>query len=274
MRMDRNSSLALDALRRVLRPLARLLLAQGVTLPAITELLKQVLVDVAEHEFATPGKKVTASRISVLTGVHRKDVRRLRGKPWSDVSTPESVSLGSRLVNTWISQPPWCDAHGAALTLARTSVDPDVPAFDRLAASVSTDVRPRAMLDELLRLGVVELVDGDQVQLLTEAFVPSEGVEEKFYYLAQAAYGHLSASVHNVQGGKPPLFDRIVHYNTIPAAKLKDLHQVIAKQGMRDLRAVNNAAQALADPQGESPQEITYGIYFFAEPATPKDDSQ
>ena len=67
----------LQALQKLLRPLIRLLLAQGVTFPMLASQLKAVYVQVAKEEFKLTDKRQTDSRISLLTGVHRKDVKRL-----------------------------------------------------------------------------------------------------------------------------------------------------------------------------------------------------
>jgi hypothetical protein len=74
----------LSALRRLLRPLVKLLTAQGLTYPMLADLLKQIYVDVAVREFALGEAAPTDSRVSLLTGVHRKDVKRLRGAPVTD----------------------------------------------------------------------------------------------------------------------------------------------------------------------------------------------
>ena len=81
----------LAALERVLRPLVRLLLAHGITFPALSRLLKSVYVQVAERDFALEGKRVSDSRVSLLTGVHRKDVRTLRGEGADESPVPEAV---------------------------------------------------------------------------------------------------------------------------------------------------------------------------------------
>ena len=64
---------------RLLRPLVRLLIKSGVTFPALCDLLRELYVNVAEYDFALPDKSQTDSRVSLLTGIHRKEVRRLRG---------------------------------------------------------------------------------------------------------------------------------------------------------------------------------------------------
>ena len=65
-------------MRRLLRPLVRLLIERSIPLPFVTELLRGLYVEVAVKEFPVEGKRQTDSRVNLLTGVHRKDVKRLR----------------------------------------------------------------------------------------------------------------------------------------------------------------------------------------------------
>ena len=66
------------ALRKLLRPLVRLMLAHGITYPYLSDLLKGLFVEVAEQDFRLDAKAPTDSRVSLVSGVHRKDVARLR----------------------------------------------------------------------------------------------------------------------------------------------------------------------------------------------------
>ena len=100
------------ALRHLLRPLVRLLVARSVTYPMLAELLKETYVDVADRHFRLENKPATDSRVSLLSGVHRKDVRRLRGRVPADAgSMPESVALGAQLVAAWTTKREFRDAQ-------------------------------------------------------------------------------------------------------------------------------------------------------------------
>ena len=79
-----------EAVRALLRPLVRLLISKGVGLPAFMELVKDAYVDVAVNEFPVGEKKQTDSRISLLTGVHRKDVKRLRTQKRRPITAREA----------------------------------------------------------------------------------------------------------------------------------------------------------------------------------------
>ncbi len=255
----------LRALRHLLRPLVKLLLANQVTHPVLSGLLKSIYLEIAERHFALEGKRQTASRLSLLTGLHRKDVKRLREEPLLAVTAPPpSVSLGARLVARWLGEPDFQDAEGRPLPLPRVAVDG--PSFETLVTSVSTDIRPRAVLDEWLRLGVVDMDAEDRVALRVEAFVPREGFEEKAHYLGRNVHDHLAAAVHNLSGEGPPLLERSVYYDGLSAESIRELQELSEKQGMQALRAVNRRALALQRrdaKRGEPKLRMNFGIYFY-----------
>src|SRR6478672_1958357 len=89
-------------LARLLRPLVRLLIRSGMTFPALAELLRELYVNVAEHDFALPGKEQTDSRVSLVTGIHRKEVRRLRGAGAPVTVVPAGLSRTSRILARWL----------------------------------------------------------------------------------------------------------------------------------------------------------------------------
>lgn len=267
----------LSALRRIMRPLVRLMLRKGVTYTMFTDVLKEVFVDVAHREFRLDDKVPTDSRISLLTGVHRKDVRRLRSE--SDASSaalPENITLGAQLVNVWTRSPPFCSEAGQALALPRlASVGGDC-SFDALVAKVSTDIRGRVVLDEWLRLGVVRLDDQDRVHLEAQAFVPQKGFDEKAAYFGHNLHDHACAAVHNLSGEGLPFFERSVHYDALTPASVDTLREAVSQDGMQTLLAFSRLAAELEntdEPSHGQRQRITVGLYFYSE-ATDPDSSK
>lgn len=252
------------ALTRILSPLVRLLLAHGVTFPALSRLLKTIYVAVAGRHFALEGRPQSDSRISLLTGVHRKDVRALRAVTPDPVSVPESISLGSQLVARWLSERPWVDRDGEPRVLPRRAARG--PSFDALAASVSRqDVKPRALLDELLRLGVVEIQDDGHVRLRAEGFVPQQGFDEKAFYLGRNVAEHLTAAVSNLEGHERPFLERAVSYGGLSDKDVESLRELAERLGAQALREVNRKALAAqkrnAGKSGANGRMIL-GVYF------------
>ncbi|MBO9552416.1 DUF6502 family protein [Pseudomonas sp.] len=263
----------LSALRRVMRPLVRLMLRKGVTYTMFTDVLKEVFVDVAHREFRLDDKVPTDSRISLLTGVHRKDVRRLRSEnDATDAELPENITLGAQLVNVWTTSPPFCSAAGQALALPRlASVGGDC-SFDALVAKISTDIRGRVVLDEWLRLGIVRLDDQDCVHLEAQAFVPQKGFEEKAAYFGHNLHDHACAAVHNLSGEGLPFFERSVHYDALTSASVGTLREAVTQDGMQTLLAFSRLAAELENsdvPNHEERQRITVGLYFYTEATNP-----
>jgi len=154
----------LRALRHVLRPLVRLLLSNHVTHPTLAKLLKEVYVEVALRDFPIEGKAQTDSRITLLTGIHRKDVKQLRGEIGGEHVAPRSVSLGALLVARWTGTPAYLNREGRPRALAWGGGTGKEPTFDGLVSSVSRDIRPRAILDEVASLRVLQNLYGRTVE--------------------------------------------------------------------------------------------------------------
>ncbi|AOE85166.1 DUF6502 family protein [Pseudomonas sp. TCU-HL1] len=263
----------LSALQHVMRPLVRLMLKKGVTYNSFAELLKEVFVDVAEREFRLGDKPPTDSRISLLTGVHRKDVRRLRAKATEqEASLPRVISFGAHLVSVWLNNSPFCEKPGSPLPLARLASNGGECSFDSLVAQVSTDIRARVVLDEWLRLGIARMDEQDQVHLETMAFIPQRGFDEKAAYFRHNLHDHACAAVFNLTEAGEPFFERSVHYDSLSPAAVSQLREAVKVEGMQVLIGFNQLAAELEErdvPPPEARQRITIGLYFYAEPNPP-----
>ena len=258
-----------NALRHLLRPLVRLLTAQGLTYPMLAELLKQVYVDVAARDFALGDAAPTDSRVSLLSGVHRKDVKRLRGAAApAGEAMPEMVALGAQLAAAWTTRRDLRDRSGRPRPLPRLASKGGQRSFEGLVAAISKDMRARPLLDEWLRVGAVELDDQDRVVLRTSAFVPSRGFDEKAFYFGHNLHDHAAAAAHNMQGGAPPFLERSVHYEGLAADSVAALAALAEKGGMQAVQAVFRKAKEGEARDRKLPggkQRITFGVYFYSE---------
>ncbi len=251
----------------LLRPLVHLLLSRQVTFPILTRLLKDLYVEVVSEEFAIEGKRLTDSRINLLTGIHRKDVRRLREEreePALD-KRPKSISLGAQIVARWTDQPEFQDEHGRPGALPRRP-SPGESSFEDLVSSVSRDIRPRSVLDEWQRLGVVHLDDRDRVVLNSDAFIPSRSFDEKAHSLGHTLHDHIAAGAHNLMDNEPPLVERSVFYSGLSDASVSELLALSEERGMQALHAVNRRAMELQErDRGRKGalHRMRLGIYTF-----------
>jgi len=254
------------AVKRLLRPLVRLLITKGMGLPALTELLKQVYVDVALTEFPTQGKKQTDSSISILTGVHRKDVKRLRDVKERSYAAPRNLGINGAMISLWTGSPATTDAQGRPIPLPRQPESPGGVSFDSLVRSVSTDVRPRAILDEWLRLGMAGLDSEGRVVLNRLAFVPEKKLEEKAFYLGRNMHDHMAAASYNLLGKGNPQLERSVHYSNLTPESARVVAQAAEQAGMKALLEVNRLALNLAakdEGKADATRRINFGLYFY-----------
>ena len=263
------NSVIFKALECALKPLVRLMLARGITYIQLTEWLKHIFVETAVREFTLPDKAINDSRISIITGVHRKDVKRLREIMLINpmLVEPANVNLSSKIVSTWLSNGLYMD-DGKPKSIARLRKDGGDVSFEALAEVVTKDVRARAALDELERVGAVNIDENDRVTLMTEAFIPTKGEDEKAYYLGLGVGDHTAAAVHNVLNCQPPSFDRVVHYKGLSLESIQDIEQLSRAQGSQLLQEINKKAEKLpsaADKSDIKSKRFTLGVYFYSE---------
>ena len=273
----------LTALRRLLRPLVRLLIARSITFPSISGVLRGLYIEIAVNEFPVGDKPQTDSRITLLTGIHRKDVRRLRGQRHPAMHPPRAVALGSQLIARWTTLPEYLDAQGVPQPLPRVATEGRAHSFESLVRSINTDIRPRVVLDEWLRLGIVRVDDQDRVCLNVAAFIPPRGSEEMTYYFGRNLHDHIAAAVHNMLGeaGKlGPLLERSVNYNNLSSAAVAELNTIAKQRAMEVLQELNARALQLQQRDSGQPgasQRFNFGLYEFIEdqaadpPAEPDD---
>jgi hypothetical protein len=259
----------IKALRKVLRPLVRLMIANQITYPYISNLLKAIFVEVADKEFPVANRKQTDSRINLLTGVHRKDVKRIRSElPDGDLLPPANVSIGAQLISRWLGAAEYLDDSGAPRALPlRTADKGQYLTFDGLVEDIARqDIRPRVVLDELLRLEIVELDQDNAVLLKARAFTPEKGLDQKLFFFGKNLQDHINAGVHNIAGLKPPFFDRSVYYDKLSPESVSELTEMCNTIGMEALIKVNQRALQLQtrDSSGsDAHYRINFGIFNF-----------
>ena len=251
-------------LARLLRPLVRLLVRAGVTFPALCDLLRELYVNVAEYDFALSGKEQTDSRVSLLTGIHRKEVRRLRGAGAPVSAVPATVSRTSRIIARWLADPAFTDEAGHPRPLPRTA-EAGHPSFEALVASVTKDVRPRAVLDEWLDRGLVAEVAGGRLTLAEAAYVPGGGSDQQLYYFGRNLHDHVAAAVTNVLEPKPRFLERAVHYDGLSPALARHLESRARELAMEALQAANREAHAACADDAGGTARWNFGVYVYAE---------
>ena len=194
----------LRSLGAVLAPLVRLLLASGLDYTRLVAELKPLFIEQARLELMRSGQADTNSAISLLSGVHRKDVREWRENRLG-ARIAQGVSMSSQVFARWMQDPLYRDRRKRPKPLPRLGA---APSFDTLARSVTQDVHPYTVLTELIRLGLVsiEARKGEEYVVPNrDGFVPPAGSRELLELFAGNLTDHASTAVANLLGNSPRL---------------------------------------------------------------------
>jgi Family of unknown function (DUF6502) len=265
--MSSKPTIVLDRVLRVMQPLVRLLVRNGVSYPALAAALKRSFLDAARAELDERAMPATDSALTLLTGVHRRDVRTLTRSAPASVAPPPR-SLASEVIGRWLSDPTYLDGKGAPRTLPRDGSG--LPgSFDALVAALSSDVRPRAVLDEMLRLAVATEDDAG-VHLVGSGFTPEGGFEELAAMFADNLHDHAAAAAGNLHGASHFL-EQSVFVDEISAESAQRMQKVSVQAWKLALKPVMREAQARFDRDAASAKpadrqhRARFGVYFYSE---------
>ena len=258
-----------SALEHCLKPIARLCIHFGIDHRSLSELLKSAFVSVAKEEFKVNGKSQTDSRIALLTGVHRKDVRRLLGRV-PEKSTGRQQSLISKLIAQWLTTPEFIDQDGAPKPIPRNPHPDYKTSFISLAETLTNDIHPRALIDECINRGIIKLTDDGMVHLIVESLTPADDIDEKAYLFGQNIHDHISAAEYNLNGGHQPFLDTFVCHQGLTESDVKVIATAARKAAMNALKQVNVKTMQQKEQrirEVTTPEyRIHFGTFFYSSP--------
>lgn len=254
----------LEACRALLMPLAQLAIARGLHHADLDELLRAAFVDaaLAAHPDVTPHRAV--SRVSTATGLHRREVNRLLQQ-----ETAASVrrSPATQVFTRWLSDPAWHDGGAPLPALPRQGTG---RSFEALAQSVTKDVHPRSVLEELCRLGLARLdEDGDRVELLRERFAPAGDEPRMLGFLGANVGDHLRAALANVLSAEPKHLEQALFADELSLVSVQLLQPLVREQWQHLLRTLAPQVQKLIDDDQAhgrtQDQRVRVGLYAYTE---------
>jgi hypothetical protein len=255
----------------MLAPLARALVSHGVTYPVFAQALKRVFLDAARSELLKDEKKITDSALSLLSGVHRKDVRVMTDEELAEESAAQRAwSLASEVVTRWLTQPDLEGPDGAPRPLPLRGRG-DEMSFEKLSQSVSKDFHARSVLDELRRLGLAQVND-EIVSLTSDLFMPTSGFMDRAHYFGQNVRDHVAACATNLteQDGEPPFLEYAVFADHLSPTSTHQLHLRARQLWMKAFRQIISEATSLAEndqllPPAERSMRMRFGVFFYDE---------
>ena len=254
----------LRSLGLVLAPLVRLLLASGLNHTRLSAELKVLFIEQAQLELRRRGQADTNSAISLLSGVHRKDVREWRENRLG-ARIAQGVSMSSQVFARWIQDPLYRDRRKRPKALPRVGA---APSFDALARSVTQDVHPYTVLTELIRLGLARIEARKGVEFVVpnrDGFVPPAGSRELLELFAGNLSDHANTAVANLLGAQPRLEQSVFAEGITreSAAHLGELARRLWSHARSEMIAEASRRYAADRHRDDATHRARFGAYYW-----------
>jgi hypothetical protein len=262
----------INAYRKLMQPLVRILIRNGVSYGEFVEVLKATFVEVAERDFDLVDREASQSRVAILTGLTRKEVaRQMTILATGDISPDTNLNRVVRVLEGWHTDTRFTGPYGVPVELpfdGNNGIN-----FCSLVRGYSGDMAPRAMLDELLRVRAVERQPGGSFRVLTRAYIPETLHPDALERLGRVVQNFVTTYEYNMRKIAPGAgrFERIVSADQgLRAQLMPAFDRLIRLKGQQLLEELDNwlsTQESTAGPRGLGNQRVKtgVGIYHFVE---------
>lgn len=267
----------LAAFRVLMGPLVRILLRQGISFAEFSEVAKAVYVEIALKDFKVSGRKATRTRIAVMTGLTRKEVKRV-----IDEAVKERYELKTnynrlgRVLVGWHTDPDFTGPYGMPLELQYETQNYEEPTFSVLVRRHSGDMSPRSILDELIRVGAVKETDAGWFRVLRRDYIPeAQGVHnfERAGGVIRNFINTIDFNMTKTAPGKGRFERQAVADDGIRAQDMPIFDAYLRERCQAMLEEIDNWLTNLPKPDPEKGDEVVktgLGIYHYM--GNPSDD--
>jgi len=239
---------------RWLRPIARWLLKSGVTWKEFAELSRGVFVSVAAEEFGLRGRPTNVSRIALLTGMTRREVRRYResevATPLEDVRAEDDLNHASRVLAGWHLDSEFIDELGKPRALDAKG---EGATFERLVRRYAGDIPVTALVKELVRSNSIERATDGRYRALRRFYMP-RAMDGQAVERAGAVIADLAATVeHNLSRdvAEPPRFEGRAQNRHVDPRQLPAFRAFMEREGQAFLERCDEWLSAHEAQPGE-----------------------
>jgi hypothetical protein len=257
----------LAAYRHLLTPLIRILLRNGISYLEFAEVVREVFVTVAGRDFTLPKRKISLSRIAIMTGLSRKEVARLarEGGKARRLQVDAELSRVGRVLQGWYTDSEFTGPYGVPLDLKFDDA-PRKPSFTELVRRYSGDMPARAMLDELLRVGAARLEkDSGLIRVLNRAYVPEKLAAESVRHFGLTARNFvdtLDVNLRKVGPGRGRFERRVVADEGMRASDLNAFDLFVRDRGQQFLVEVDDWISARPTPEANE-EKVSAGVGLY-----------
>jgi len=267
---DKIKKQILDAFFVVLRPIAKILLRYGIGFHEFAEIAKSAFVDVASSEHGIRGRPTNISRVAVMTGLTRKEVRRIRDQIETQQHTVVSRTTPLwDVLHYWHADDDFIDADGGPITLPFHGAE---NSFENLVRKYGGDIPAGAMRTELKRVGAVIESDEGELKVVMRSFRPAGDLDVLVNSLIHGVYPLLSTVCHNTDADRDGATraQRIAFSQNIKQAYLPIIRRTCLDRIHDFTKAIDDSFIGYEKLGGEieptdETKTVAVGVFYFEE---------
>jgi hypothetical protein len=258
---------------RILKPLVTILLRNGIAYGTFADITRKIYVDAGFKEAERRQLKQTVSNVSILTGINRKEVKRLKEALAYD--TDHSLKKFNRLVRVlagWQHDEEFLDVDHEPKDL---ELEGEQGSFTSLVRGYSGDMPVVAMLNALRDSGNIEILDNGYIQLIEKNYLPSTDSDQKLNILGIDTGELISTIDHNIQVEHPEdaWFQRKASNTRVNTKALPKLKQRIDKKAQQLLEDLDADFSENETEDEENGVAVSIGIYFYQSRGSIEEDT-
>jgi len=247
---------------KILRPLVRVMLRNGMSCGSFEELVRKAYIDEAFDADKRNQLKATISSVSAQTGLSRKEVKRLselKNTQYSDIE--QKYNRGIRVISGWLNDKKFTDAESKPKVL---TLDEDTVSFPALVKKFSGDIPTKAILNLLIAADCVQVKD-NKVQLIKRAYVPGKDSAEVIGILGTDTSELLNTIDHNlIDSENNKRFQRKVSSALLNKNATEEFKKISFKQSQALLEELDAwLAQNEVEPDDKNAHYVSLGIYYY-----------
>lgn len=265
----------LGAFLVVLKPVARILLRYGIGFREFSEIAKTAFVDVASSDFGLRGRPTNISRVAVMTGLTRKEVRRLRDKiaEGKDTVIVKPTPMWD-ILHYWHADRDFLDSTGRPAKLPFAGEN---SSFSSLVRHYGGDIPPGAMRTELKRVGAIAEDEEGNLSVLKRTFRPKGDHESLVASLVHGVYPLIATVSHNTDPDRvgPTWTQRIAFTQAVRKDDVPRIKRITADRIGAFAESVDDlfiAYETLNEPETTEDEKTTLavGVFYFEDRETDK----
>lgn len=278
---ENKKQLVFSAMRSMMKPIVLLLLRNGVTFKEFANLCKHIFVEAASEEYGLRGRPTNSSRIAVLTGIDRKEVKRIRDQLDDNpelLAAQAAQDRITRLLTAWHQDQEFLGSDDRPKPLPITG---ERGSFAALVRRYGGDVPVLALLKELERLGLVSL-QGETATVLSRDYFPARNDASALLRASSVIAELVSTLHHNLHRVDPtksaarfrPRFERRASNNAIDPRHRKAFFEFISLEGQAFLERIDSWFSRHEIALGAATQPMRLSVGLFTAESLLQEDSE